>query len=182
MAIGSVLKTLVNNLVTSNYTEIPERIKPGLHKYLNDNEEILLTLLNYRAIYKAPRWLDSNTFFNSWFVLTNERIVIARNSSRFKRFRDIPLNEITQVFYEFEESEGKISITCPGKEDIIEFSKGTAPHFETLEKQLNHALGNAKELNRGKQDTETILCTKCGSKIDSESKFCPECGARVGGF
>lgn len=182
MALGSVIKTLVNSLVTRNYTEIPERIQTGLDKYLNDDEEILLTLLNYRAIYKAPRWLDSNTFFNSWFVLTNHRIVIARNSSHFKRFRDIPLNEITQIFYELEEDEGRISITCPGKEDIIEFSKGTAPYFESLEKQLNHAHENAKELKSSDVDPESILCTKCGSKIDSESKFCPECGARVGGF
>lgn len=182
MAIGSVLKSIVNGLVTSNYTEVPEKIRNGLDKYLTSNEEILLTLLNYRAIYKAPRWLDSNTFFNSWFVLTNHRIIIARNSSKFKRFRDIPLSEITQVFYELEEDEGRISITCPGKEDIIEFSKGAAPHFENLEKHLNNAHANAKEQSRMNLDPESILCTKCGSKIDSESKFCPECGARVGGF
>ena len=182
MAIGNVIKTIVNNLVTTNYTEIPDRIQSGLDKYIEDNEEILLTLLNYRAIYKAPRWLDSNTFFNSWFVLTNHRIIIARNSSKFKRFRDIPLHEITQLFYELEEEEGRISITCPGKEDIIEFSKGASPHFEALEKHLNHAHSNAVELKKSAKDEETILCTKCGSKIDSESKFCPECGARVGGF
>lgn len=182
MAIGSVLKSLVNNLVTSNYTEVPDRIQTGLDKYLGDNEEILLTLLNYRAIYKAPRWLDSNTFFNSWFVLTNHRIIIARNSSKFKRFRDIPLIDITQIFYELEEDEGRISITCPGKEDIIEFSKGAAPYFESLEKHLNHAHADVKEQSRLNQDPESILCTKCGSKIDSESKFCPDCGARVGGF
>jgi len=182
MAIGSVIKTLVNNLVTRNYTEIPERIQTGLNKYLNDNEEILVTLLNYRAIYKAPRWLDSNTFFNSWFVLTNHRVIIARNSSHFKRFRDIPLNEISQIFYELDDYEGRISITCPGKEDIVEFSKGTQPYYESLEIELNKAHQNAKELKRLDKDSESILCTKCGSKIDSESKFCPECGARLGGF
>ncbi len=182
MALGSVIKTLVNNLVTRNYTEIPERVQAGLEKYLNDNEEILLTLLSYRAIYKAPKWVDSNTFFNSWFALTNNRIIIARNSSHFKRFRDIPLNEITQIFYELDEHEGKISITCPGKEDVIEFSKATSPYFNSLEKQLKHAHEKAKELKRSDTDVQSILCTKCGSKIDSESKFCPECGARLGGF
>ena len=181
MALSGVLKTLVNNLVTKNYTELPETIRPGLEKYLGENENILLTLLNYRAIYKAAKWVDSNTFFNSWFILTNNRIVIARNSSKFKRFRDIPLHEITQIFYELDEDQGKISITCPAKEDIIEFSKGAQPYFEDLEIKVKEAIQNAK-VNKPELDTETIICTKCGSKIDIESKFCPECGARVGSF
>lgn len=182
MVLVNTIKSFINSLVTNNYTELPERIQKGLYKYINDKEEILFTILDYRAMYKAPRWIDSNTFFNSWFILTNERIIIARNSSGFKRFRDIPLHEITQIFYEFDESEGKISITCPGKEDIIEFSKATFPYYESLEKKLNQALENSKELNRINQDADHILCTKCGSRINSESKYCPECGARVDSF
>jgi PH (Pleckstrin Homology) domain-containing protein/zinc ribbon protein len=182
MAIVSALKSLINNLVTNNYTEIPEKIQTGLVKYLNDNEEVLFTLLDYRAIYKAPKWVDSNTFFNSWFVLTNHRIIIARNTSSFKRFRDIPLNDITQIFYELEGLEGKISITCPGKEDIIEFSKATNPYYGSLEKELKNAFENAKGHKRVVLDTESILCAKCGSKIGSDSKYCPECGARVSSF
>ena len=182
MAIGSALKTIINSLVTHNYTEIPHRIQTGLDKYLNDDEEILFRLLNYRAIYKAPKWVDSNTFFNSWFVLTNHRIVIARNSSSFKRFRDIPLHDITQIFYEFEDTEGRISITCPGKEDIIEFSKATQPHFNSLEKTLKDAIESAKDHRMVDIDMGSIICSKCGSKIGSDSKFCPECGARIGSF
>lgn len=182
MALSGAIKSIINNLVTSNYTEIPGRIQTGLAKYLDENEDILYTLLDYRAIYKAPKWVDSNTFFNSWFVLTNHRIIVARNSSSFKRFRDIPLNDITQIFYELDGSEGKISITSPGKEDIIEFSKATHSYYESLEKELKDAILNAKEHKRVNQDTETLICAKCGSKIGSDSKYCPECGARVSSF
>ena len=91
MAIVNAIKDFMDSLVTHSYTELPERIKTGLNKYLKDDEEILVTLSNYRAVYRAPKFLDSNTFYSSWFILTNDRIVIARNSSNFKRFRDIPL-------------------------------------------------------------------------------------------
>ena len=36
MAIVSVIKDFVDSLVTHNYTELPERIKTGLDKYLKE--------------------------------------------------------------------------------------------------------------------------------------------------
>ncbi|MEM7009074.1 MAG: PH domain-containing protein [Thermodesulfobacteriota bacterium] len=178
MAIVNAIKDFVDNLVTQNYTELPERIKVGLEKYLNDNELIIITLLDYRAIYRAPKFIDSNTYFNSWFILTDERIIIARNSSHFKRFRDIPLRDITQIFYELEQTEPKITITTPGNEDIIEFMKAGAAHCEDLDKKIDSAIESAKTRKAAIND-DYISCSKCGSKVLSKSKYCSECGARL---
>jgi len=179
MAIVNAIKDFMGGLVTNNYTELPERIKTGLNKYLNDDEEILLTLLDYRAIYRAPRFIDSNTFFNSWFVLTSDRIIIARNSSHFKRFRDIQLNDITQIFYELDNTEPRISITTPGNEDIVEFMKAASAHCQELDKRIDGAIEDAKarKIQAGKE--EFVLCKKCGSKVLSQSKYCSECGSRL---
>jgi hypothetical protein len=182
MAIVDSIKDLVGSFVTTNYTELPGNINSGLQKYLKGDEEVILTLLNYRAIYKAPKFIDSNTFFNSWFILTNDRIIVARNSSKFKRFRDIPLGEITQIFYELDNTEPRISITTPGNEDIIEFMKAGADHCQSLEIKLEDALKNAKNRNVEPDSTEYIKCNKCGSEIQSQSKYCSECGARIDAF
>jgi len=179
MALVDTIKDFVGSIVTHNYTELPEKIQTGVNKYLKDDERILLTLLDYRAIYRAPKFIDSNTFFNSWFILTNHRIIIARNSSTFRRFRDIPLSDITQIFYELDNTEPRISITTPGNEDIIEFMKVGAAHCEGLDKKIDIAIENAKKQNTKTGTDEFILCSKCGSKVLGQSKYCSECGSRL---
>lgn len=179
MAIVESIKDFFGNMITHNYTELPEKIQLGVNDYLKDDEHIILTLLDYRAIYKAPKFMDSNTFFNSWFILTDKRILIARNSSTFKRFRDIPLSAITQILYELDTSEPRITITTPGNEDIIEFTRACAEHCVDLDKKIDRAIEDAKAQNTNSTDLEHILCKKCGSKILSESKYCSECGSRL---
>ena len=83
MVILNAIKNLVSRLETRNYTELPEGIHKGLGKYLHEDETLHVTLLNFRAVYRAPRWLDSNTFFNSWFILTDRRIIIARKPNTY---------------------------------------------------------------------------------------------------
>jgi len=182
MAIVDTIKDFMGSIIVHNYTELPEKIQTGVNKYLKDDERIILTLLDYRAIYRAPKFIDSNTFFNSWFILTNHRIIIARNSSKFKRFRDIPLSDITQIFYELDDTEPRISITTPGNEDIIEFMKAGAEHCVNLDKKIDLAIENAKTQNIKIANDESILCNKCGSKVLSHSKYCSECGSRLDAF
>lgn len=179
MPILDAIKDLVSILETSNYTDLPESVNQGLVKYLDEDEKTILTLRNFRAIYRAPRWLDSNTFFNSWFILTEHRIVVARNSSEFKRFRDIPLNTITQLFCELDRTEPKITINSPGHEDIIEFPKRASSHCEGLEESLKSAIDNARKIMREPGDDGFMYCGKCGSKILRSSHFCSECGVRI---
>ena len=182
MAIVNVIKDFVGGLVTHNYTELPQRIQTGLNKYIKDDEEILFTLMDYRAVYKAPKFIDSNTFYNSWFVLTSHRIIITKNSSTFKRFRDIPLADITQIFYELDNTEPTISITTPGKEDEIEFRKAASAHCEGLEKVIDSAIEGAKSRKLHGEKDDFVLCSKCGSQVHSKSKYCSECGSRLGAF
>ncbi len=182
MAIVSAIKDFVGSLVTHNHSELPQRIQTGLNKYLRDDEDILLTLLDHKAIYRAPKFIDSNTYFNSWFILTNDRIIIARNSYKFKRFRDIPLLDITQIFYELDYTEPKITITTPGKEDIIEFTRAASADCVDLDKKIDSAIENAKTHKLQAVKDDFVLCSKCGSKVLSESKYCSECGSRLGAF
>jgi len=179
MTIFDTIQDLIRKLEKSNYTDLPEGVSQGLVNYLDEDEKTILTLRNFRAVYRAPQWLDSNTFFNSWFILTERRIVVARNSSAFKRFRDIPLNTITQLFCELDRTEPKITINSPGHEDIIEFPKRAASHCEGLEESLKSAIDNARKNMRGPGDDGFMFCGKCGSKILRGSHFCSECGARI---
>lgn len=179
MPILDAIRDLVGRLEIRNYTELPQGIYEGLVKYLEQDERLILTLRNYRAIYRAPRWLDSNSFFNSWFILTERRIVVARNSSAFKRFRDIPLDAVTQLYCELDRTEPKITINSPGHEDIIEFHKQASEHCEGLEESLRSAIDNAKKDRRGPGEDSFMFCGKCGSKILRGSHFCSECGARI---
>ena len=175
----NALKTFISIFGTRNYTELPQGIRKGLEKYLNNGENILITLLDFRAIYKAPTFLESNTFFNSWFILTNNRVIIARNSSGFKRFRDIPLDTITQIYSELDNMDPKITINSPGNEDIIEFPKQTSEHCATLEKSLRDAIENVKNSHTEPGDMDFIFCPKCGSKTLKTGHFCSECGSRL---
>ncbi len=173
------VKNLIGMLETRNYTELPHGIRIGVEKYIKEDENIIATLLDWRAIYKAPRFVDSNTYFNSWFILTSRRILIARNSSVFRRFRDIPLSGISQIFYELDESRPRISITTPGHEDIIEFAEQASPHCAELERMINDAMGKARDMLNDSPGNEFMFCSACGSRILRGSHYCSECGTKL---
>jgi hypothetical protein len=170
------IEGLINKLESKNFTELPSELNGSLSSYLSPGEEILLTLRNYRAIYKAPTWIDSNTYFNSWFILTDQRIIILRNSSSFKMFRDIALDEVTRTLYEMEKLEPRLTIISPGKEDRIEFVSEVTKHCEDIGKKVNEALEKSRQLSQLSTEKNTICCSNCGSKVPRKSNFCPECG------
>ena len=170
------LKDSLDRTRTKNFAELPSGIKTGLAKYLEPGEEILLTLLNFRAIYKAPTLMDSNTFFNSWLILTNSRIIIAKNSSTFNKFRDIPHSTIDQFYYETGALESTLTIHTPGSVDKIMFLSEARRYCKDLDAKVNKAIEEAKK-HSGLSDT--IFCSQCRSKIPKGSKFCSECGARL---
>jgi PH (Pleckstrin Homology) domain-containing protein/zinc ribbon protein len=172
------LKKSFDERKTRNFTELPLNVKAGLAAHLGPDEEVLLTLLNFRAIYRASTLMDSNTFFNSCFILTNQRIIVAKNSSSFKKFRDIPHSIVEQVYHEIEAFKSKLTIHSLGTVDIIEFLRESSIYCEDLGIKANRSIEEAKKGEKpGAYDR--ILCSLCGSKIPKESKFCSECGARL---
>lgn len=173
------IKNYINSQKAQNFTELPKGVKDGLSKSLKQDEEVLFTVRNFRAIYKAPRWVDSNTFFNSWFILTDQRIIIARNSSSFKGFRDISLNTISETDYVVENLESSLTIHSPGRVDTIEFLREARPYCEGLEEKVNEALEKVRGRENLPQTQEVLLCNECGSKVAIQSKFCPECGMKL---
>lgn len=179
MAIAGVLKGLVEKLQGGSFTELPGGIAEGLRKRLVDGEKVFFTLLNWRAIHKAPNFTDSNTYFSSWFILTTARIIIARNSSELKIFREIPLNAITSIDSELDRSEPRMTITTPGNVDKIEFQKKAAEYISRLEELLKTAIADARMAAPVIAELEIVLCGGCGSRIPKSSRFCPECGVRV---
>jgi hypothetical protein len=179
MAIMSAVKSIMGILDAKKCSELPHGIKKGVEKYIKEEESILVTLLNWRAVYKAPRFIDSNTYFHTWFILTDHRIIIARNSSGFKRFRDIPLSGISQIFYELDHTKPRMTIASPGHEDIIEFPKQASHHCAGLEEIINEAIGNARALFQNSPEGEFIFCGACGGSILRRSHYCSECGAKL---
>jgi hypothetical protein len=173
------IQGLIHKLESRDFTELPSELNGSLSSYLSPGEEILLTLRNYRAIYKAPKWIDSNTYFNSWFILTDQRILILRNSSSFKMFRDIPLDEVSRTLYEMEKLEPRITITTPGKEDRIEFVSQVTEHCEDIGKRVNEALEKNRLSSKITQEKDTMYCHNCGSKIPRKTNFCPKCGTSL---
>ncbi len=170
------IQGLINKLESKNVTELPSELNGSLSSYLSPGEEILLTLRNYRAIYKAPNWIDSNTYFNSWFILTDRRILILRNSSSFTMFRDIALDEVSRTHYEKEKLEPCITIISPGKEDRIEFRREVTKHCEDIGKKVNEALKTSRQNSQLSGEKDTMYCPNCGNKIPRKSNFCSECG------
>jgi len=175
----SKIKSIFTYSDPEKINQIPPGIKAGLDRYLQSEETVLSTLKSFRAIYKAPKWSDSNTFFNSWFILTNRRIIIAKNASSFNCFRDIALERIGETFFDKDEIEPKIMISSPGKEDIIEFPKSLFGDSEELEKKLGEAIKNLREQYQTATKNKFEFCFKCNSTIQAGSKFCPECGIKL---
>lgn len=173
------IKEFFQRIEAKNFTELPASLQSGLSNYLTNGEDVLITLRNYRAIYKAPKWRDSNTFFNSWFILTSHRVLILRNSSSFKMFRNIPLEFISETNYEMDRSEPQIKFSSHDREDIIEFSKRSINYCKKIENKVKDALANVTILQKDSPDSETIHCHNCGTKILRHSIFCFRCGTKL---
>jgi len=154
------IKRYLNNLESQNLTDLPSHLTDGLDNYLKAEEAVLLT-------------------FNSWFILTNQRILILRNSSSFKMFREIPFDEIQRTNYEMDGLEPRITIISSDKEDKIDFLRDAIRHCENIEEIFNNALMNAREKAETRVARETMFCYNCGSKIPRKSKFCSECGQEL---
>ncbi len=79
---------------------LPEKIRNDLSLSLSENEEIVVTMKTNRAIYRAGTSKDSNTFYNTFAIVTSSRIILAKDSSGLNIFREFQLNQVNSLLYE----------------------------------------------------------------------------------
>lgn len=84
----SIIKTILRILGAINIFRNPskEEIKNMFAPYKDTDEEILGTEQTTRVKYDARRFIDSNSFFCAWIILTTKRIVIVKNKTSYGTF------------------------------------------------------------------------------------------------
>ena len=159
---------------SNEITFIPDSLKKDLKENLQTGEEILSTLRVYKANYKAQRVFDSNSFFNAFMILTNQRVIIARNSKRLQKFRDIPLNIIQHQTFETSRDVPVLTIHMLNERDILEFPRRSKDEVEPVINILIDLLESST-----KESSENIYCRFCGFSIPQDSNFCENCGKKL---
>ena len=134
-----------------NPLALPQKLHSSLKDYLSDNEEIICSIKNHRAVHNAPNWKDKNTFFNSWCILTNKRLLILRNLNYVKIFREIHISKIDDYSVQKSEDNIVINIITTGRQDTIEFSKYLVNHADKFSQKFTDAVTSLRKRARTSQ-------------------------------
>lgn len=159
---------------SNNIYDIPEKLHDELKENLQPSEEIINTLRLFKSNYKAERIIDRNSFFNAFMILTNQRIIVARNSKSLQKFRDIPLNIIQHHTFEVSSDRPILTIHMLNSRDILEFPKKSKAQVDPAIESLKHLLSKTNE-----EPKDKIYCRFCGYSIPSDSSFCENCGKKL---
>ena len=159
---------------------LPQKLHSNLMEYLSDNEEIKCIIKNHRAIHNAEKWTDKNTFFNSWCILTNRRLLILRNLQYVKIFREIDFMKIDDYSIEKSDDSIVIKIITSGIQDTIEFSRYLVKHADKFSQKFTDTVKHYRQnyIPAG-QRIFTLECPKCTSAVMQEDKFCSNCGSSL---
>lgn len=180
--IESFLSRVFTGFKDPYLTEVPKKVAQGMAEYINEDEEPLFKLRSFRAVYSAPSWLESNQFFSTWVVVTSKRLMILKNSSVFKLFRDIPLGSIEGLNYEFEPRQYRITIKSPHKTDILEFTGYAITFCPELRRILGTVCTHSEIIGKAQKPSPGInYCYFCGFRLPNPANFCPECGKKLVG-
>lgn len=174
------LTTLFKNTPDEFLTSLPKSVQIGLSNYLGSDEKLLSVLRTNRAIYHAPRWVESNTFYRSWLIVTSERIITIKNSKSFTPFRDIVLKSILRALFLIDHETPTLTLELSDRSDIFEFG----PQCEDILKELKATLGTAIENARPTSRTsstkgEINFCGNCGVELNQPRHFCQNCGEKL---
>lgn len=159
---------------------LPEKLHSSVKEYLSGNEEIRCSIKNHRAVHNANNWNDKNTFFNSWCILTNRRLLILRNFDYVKVFREIDIPRIEDYRIEKSEDNINIKITTSGILDTIEFPRYLVSHADKFSNKFADTVKHCKE--KYLVDNQGIIkleCPKCKKPVSEGDKFCSGCGSRL---
>lgn len=172
------IQTLIKNIYTSLFDtsgkdllSLPERIKNELSLSLSGDEKIIVSMKTDRVIYRAGLSRDSNTFYKTFAVLTSKRLIIAKNSTSLKIFRDFQLSQVNSLLYEEIASKPTIHVDIVNSKYVLSMPPGSFAEAKTFFETFNSFIEPGK--------LENNFCSTCGNKIQTDSVYCSHCGKKI---
>lgn len=170
---NSLVKKVIDHFRNPTGDELltlPEPIKKDIYlKLKNGEEKLILSIKTHRTIHKASTFSDSNTFYSAYAIITSERLIFAKNSSRFKTFDEIPMSLIDNYTYEKNGNEPLLKIKSASSKFILELPSRSSEQAKTFTNALQTVLNQHK----------TMECRKCSKKIPTDSVYCSHCGEKT---
>ena len=161
-------------------TSLPKSVETGLPNYLSSDEKLIRVLRTNRAIYHAPRWIESNTFYRSWMIVTSERVIVIKNDKSFSPFRDIPLPSILRALFEIDHDTPTLTLELSDRSDVLEFGHECVEILKELKTTLGTAIENASPASRtSTTGCEIKFCGNCGVELNQPKNFCLNCGEKL---
>lgn len=168
------LKSFFSNPSGDELFSLPDKLTKDIEDILGEEEELVLGIRALSAKYKAPRLIDSNTFFNPFIIFTSSKIVIAKNSSSLNIFREIGLRNIVDHKFDISDQRSSLTLKLYNSSDIITFHPYSAEQTEKVEGSFKKILETFSSPSEKK-----LFCRYCGEKIPADSNFCSDCGSRL---
>lgn len=165
---------------SANPTQVSDKLKQSIILNLKDGEEFVHSIKNFRAFHNAKKFQNKDTFFNSWCILTDRRLLIIKNLNHFKLFIEIHLPTITDHRIEKSESDLVITLISKTAEDVIEFPKNALSFAEEFSDILLQTLKAAKDrYSVNKEGNIEKKCGNCGKFVSQDTRFCSDCGHKL---
>ncbi|MGH7885764.1 MAG: zinc ribbon domain-containing protein [Thermodesulfobacteriota bacterium] len=155
---------------------IPPSLKEDILNDIEKDDSLLSAVESLSSTYKPKNWFDRNTFFNTYLILTKKRVIVAKNSSELRIFRDIDLDQIQKYkFSSVKKGHNILEIESFDSIDKIVIDKNLIDEFEYLKNLFEQQFKRTNII----LEKVFIFCMHCGTKIASVSKFCSSCGKKV---
>ena len=138
---------------------------------LSGDEKIVISMKTESVIYKAGSSKDSNTFYKIFAILTSKRVILAKNSTSLKIFRDFQLSQVNSLLYEEVASKPTIHVDIANSKYILSLPPGSFTESKTFFDTFNSLLEPGKRENN--------FCSKCGNKIHTDSVYCSHFGKKI---
>ncbi len=170
---SSLKKRISSVFAPKSLAEIPPELRAALDQQMN-NEKILHCLRVEKVFYKNPSSFSGETFFRNVAVLTDKRLILAKESSSYQKIKTFFLVSVSGC--ESHSDSGKPAL-------LVEFSDRSQvrlvfafddPETGVFENTLKRVRSDQKETRTG-----GAFCGQCGKQSRAGARFCHECGTRL---